>query len=354
MKIKIGIFSFYLYLILFSSHIFAVTLDEKIQKARETEGKAVIKCTPDGKNGGVLPKDAVALLKDGMTLVLMPGSYSSTISIAKNKIILKSEGSGFCDATVKLSGRDCIIKDIYLARFYSNRDIVITDSIISSFSCGSGSTNSGEKIDVYIYNTGLHSFGSQSMNSTIIEMKNCIINGSITCNSKSRISIENSILTSSSNFFSFYNYGNKKGRVALKNNLLFAKSSFGKIKYYAGISKPGSTAVTLKDLKKIWNVVLLGGNILEAPKFLPGNSFFVEPSYITEGKGLIVDEHPFKPVTKKKASVVVKKTVPKPKPVALDDKKKKVDKNIPKKIPTPKPSNKDEDYGFGGIPKPPE
>jgi len=352
MKIKLEILLSCIVLMVISSPLIAGTIKGEVEKAREIKDRKVIKCTPDGKNGGLLPIKAVSLLEDGMTLLLMPGTYSETIEIFKNKIILKSEGNGACYATVKLSGRDCIVKNINLSKLYSTRDIVVIDSLISYFSCGYWNSKNNEKVDVYIYNTGLGALSSISTKNTIVEMKNCVINGSITCNSNLRITIENSILNSSATLFCFYNYENKKGRIALKNNQLFTKSKLGKFVYSVSASKRDAVIFTMKDLKRFWGVVLSGENIIEEPKFLPGNSYFVELSDTTKGKGLIVEEHPFKPESKEKDVVIVKDSEPEKKSeVAVSDTKKEDAKEVKKNHVSPK---KEDDDIFGGIPKPPE
>jgi len=259
------------------SQLASATIQGEVKKAREIKDKTVIKCTPDGKNGGVVPLKAVQLLKDGMTLLLMPGDYQEDIEIFKNKIILKSEGIGKCSATVKMFGRDCIVKNINLSELYSRRDIVVIDSIISYFSCGSWKSNNNEKVDVYIYNTGLNCLSCEGENNTVVEMKNCLVDGSLECNSNLHLNIENSILKSNRTLFVFSDYDNRKGRVTLKNNLLFTTHKLGKIEYSESPKKQGAIALTIKELKRLWSIILSGENIMKEAECLPGSAFFVKP-----------------------------------------------------------------------------
>ena len=349
MKINCKIFICSLLFLGTFSCIIASTIESEVEKARERESKSVIKCTPDGKDGGLTPMTALSRLKDGMTLLLMPGKYEADIEIFKNKIILQSEGKDYCNVKVKLLGRDCVVKNINLEKLISTRDIVVIDSLISSFFCGSWDSKSNEKIDVYIYNTGLRKFDSESSNNIIVGMKNCTINGEINCNSNLRLTIEDSILYSRKTLFRFFDHDSHKGRVVLKNNILFSQNKLGVVEFSDYSKKQGAVALTMKQLKRVWSVMPLGENIIKPLRFIRGNSFFLESSEMGEGKGLLADEHPFKP---EKKSRPVKK-------VTHREKRADHRRLIPKKRPSENKkqqadSKTDEDDGFGGIPKPPE
>ena len=333
------ILSFMLFVFL-AMQLPATTIDSEVAKARAAEGKAVVRCSPDGKNGGLPPAKAVSKLKDGMTLLLMPGKYSSSIEIFSNKIIVTSDSRKLCRATVKLSGRDCVVKNIRLDHLYTKRDTVLVDSIVSFYSCGYWNSKKSEKVDVFIYNTGVGEFSCSSFNNTIVDMKNCVINGAIECNSCLRLNIEDSILYSKNTLFQFSNYENRQGRVTLKNNLLYAVNGLGKIVYSESVRKGLTVAATLNNLKRLWNIVLSGNNRVQAPKFLKNNHYFQAASSPGEGVGLIVDEHPLRPVaTDEKVAdrPKTKKTSPSGKPVK----------------PNIKPIRKKEEE-IGGIPKPPQ
>ena len=298
MKVKL-----FLHLVLFVGFSFSLsagTIINEVKKARSTTSKSIIKCSPDGKDGGFTPLKALSMLKDGMTLFIMPGIYSNTIEVFNDKVIITSDAKGKCSATVKLSGRDCIVKNIYLSYLYSKRDIVVVDSLISYFSCGSWSSNKSEKVDVYIYNTGLSALTSSSSNSTIVDMMHCVVNGPIDCNSNMRLSISDSVLTSATSLFNFSNYDNRKGKVTIKDSLFSAKGGLGKVVYSESSRRTYAPATTLKDLKKLWNITLSGENIVKQPEFISGSLFFQQDSSPGKGKGLIPEEHLFKPVKPKK------------------------------------------------------
>ena len=100
--------------------------------------------------------------------------------------------------------------------------------------------------------------------------------------------------------------------------------------------------MTLKDLKRLWNIVLSGNNGVQEPKFLKGDYYFQDDSSPGKGFGLIVDEHPLKPVARdtgvsdKRPGLKPKTTLP-IKPIK----------------PSIKPIKKKEEE-IGGIPKPPQ
>ena len=349
MKVKL-----FICLVLFCGLSFSLSggaIIYEVEKARSATSKTVIKCSPDGENGGMTPLKALSMLKDGMTLLLLPGVYSDEIEIFNDKVIITSDAKEKCNVTVKVSGRDCIVKDIYLSNLSSKRDIVVVDSLILSFSCGAWSSNKSEKVDVYIYNTGLTRLTSSSSNNTIVEMKNCVVNGSVDCNSNMRLIISESVLTSGALLFRFSNYDNKKGKITIKDSLLSARGGLGKI-VYSGLSRKKNRrmrATTLKELKRLWNITLSGKNIVAQPKFISGSRFFQQDSSPGEGRGLIPEEHPLKPEKRKR---VVEIATPDTDEKKVSDPTEGQDRRRPKKKPRrPKPPPEEE---LGGFPKPPE
>ncbi len=328
-----------------SFSLFASITTKKIQRARLAMSDTIIKCSPYGDNGGFAPAKAISKLKDGMTLFLMPGTYINSIDIVHDKIIVTSAAKGKCNVRLKVSGQDCIIKNINLSGLNSIQDIVIVDSIIGYYSFGTWSSVNNKNVDISLYNTGLGSLYSSGSNRTIVEMKNCVVDGAIHCNSNMTLSIEDSILYSSGLLFNFSNgYNKKQGRITIKDSILFANNALGKVVSPVSSKNKNLPATSMKELKKLWKLIFLGDNIVERPEFVSELHLFQQGVLKGKRKGCIPEEHPFKPI--KRTKVVAqppRRNVP-----------RIINNRVPRRKPivrTPPPPNTDD---FGGLPKPPQ
>ena len=347
-KVKIQIYCSFLLLFFCSSHLFAIGMETAIKKAREAESEGVIVCSPDGKNGE-LPALAVAKLKEGMELRLMPGRYPAEIIIDCNKVIISSEGTEPCYVDLRVRSRSVIVRGINIIGDLSiYRDSIIIDSLINYLKLVGFSK---EKTDLFVYNTGFNYVRSYSSNPINLTMKNCTVKSYFYLRASTRVSIEDSILYSPSILFRVYDYSNKKGRLFLKNNLLYAGSLLANDETSSSSKKTKLSAALLKDLKKVWGAVLVGDNMVAKPAFME-KSYFLTDESIGHGKGLIPDEHP-----KYKKPKVAEKEVSVRKPVPVTAKKVSPPKVRPR-IPTPHkkltpPPSKPLGGGLGGIPTPP-
>jgi len=281
-------------------------------KGRNAVGKGVVRCSPDGKNGGLLPIHALAKLKTGTTFVLMPGRYKGSIEISKNRIIVTSESTRKCEVNLRISGRNCIVRNIWMNDLKTSQDILVLDSVLRSFSSDFSFQNNSRP-NQYIYNTGLNGINTL-LTGMRITLKHCTIISNISYDSQlidywntMYMTITDSILYSSSIVFEFRNYSRRgRGRLTLRNNLIFGNSGIGKLSYSSN-RKTAKVALNLKELKKFRNISL-SKNIMEAPSFQypirDENNNLVE--YATcryflltndspgQGKGIIIDETPFK------------------------------------------------------------
>ena len=342
----------FLILLFLSYEVCAIGMESAVKKAHAVEPKQVILCSPDGKNGGELPAIAIAKLKEGTELKLLPGRYPNDIQINCNKIILSSEGTAPCYCNIKIAARDVIVRNLnHIGELVLYRDTILVDSMLYVLRLVGFSK---EKTDVFIYNTGLNYVRSFTDNAVNLSFKNCTVKGEFYLPVETRVNIEDSILYSPNILFRVNDHSSRKGRLYLKNNLLFAKSGLGK---YGSMSnemhmlKKAKYIITVpKDLKKIWGVVLAGENKMEEPKFIL-KSFFLAEDSPGQGIGLIPDEHPF---YRKPEPVVEKKPVVAPK-VGVVLKPRRPHSLKPNKIQIEKkPSAGLSSGGLGGIPLPPE
>lgn len=238
-----------------------------LANARKAKGKNVVKCSPEGNNGGLIPLKALGQVKRGTELILLPGNYDSSIKIDADRVIISGDGSGSkARVSIILNGKGCIIKNLWAHRITANRDTIIVDSIIDSFYSGyidKGKTSHG------IYNSGLGPINVEYRD-TKVKLENCtVVSGydALDCEQFSKWTINNCILYSNRAVFEFDGYGNKKCRLALRDNLIFGKGGLG-VKNYTNSKSEISQASTFKDLKKMGNVTFLGKNIIEQPIFV--------------------------------------------------------------------------------------
>ena len=335
-----------------SSGVYALTAESQAKKARATEGKTVIRCSPDGKNGTYTPDSMAAEIKDGTTLVLMPGVYKQPITIYRSKVIITSEKPDRCFANISVYGKDCIVKNIYLNYLAIYRNITITDSIINTLYIKNNiNMPKNGKLYLYAYNTAFHQIYTHYTVQLYANLSHSVINGTINWNRNQRALMEKSILYSKGKLISISNYARQKGgRLGIKDCMVYAdtygttKTTNQDIKY----------ARTFKELTRIWNVVPMGELINQKPIFI-GKSPFLAENSPGRGIGLIPEEHPFyeyfknlaiQSSSKKPSTATAKKMPP-----------------IPRKVPPQKPlqpkkqekkTTKEENSPIDCIPQPPE
>ena len=343
-------------LLINSSRLYALTAESQAKKARLTEGTAVIRCSPDGKNGTYTPDSMAAEIKDGTTLILMPGIYKKPITIYRSKVIITAEKPERCIANISIYGKDCIVKNIYLSLLSIYRNTTIIDSIIDSlFIRTKINTPKSGKLSLYVYNTAFHQIYTHYTVQLYANFSHSVINGTINWNRNQRALIEKSILYSKGKLLSISNNPRQKmGRIGIKDCMVYAatygtsKTTNHDVKY----------ARTFKELAKIWNIIPMGEQVLQKPIFI-GNSPFLAKNSPGQGIGLIPDEHPSYDYFKKKATALISK-----KPPATTAKKTPARKEptTPHKRPPTHPqpkkqdkkNTKDDNSPIDCIPQPPE
>ena len=292
------------------------SIDTKAKAARAYEGSVhVIKCGPETAGDVLMPIQALSVLKNGSTLQLMSGNYEGDIVITANKVLIIGDGSGKkCDVDLKISGKGCTIKNIWLDDILANNNLIVVDSIFSTLR--SGYDNQGRsKLDIAVFNTCLTSIQSSWDNSKIT-LKNCTLvsewGGSmcpIECNSTMRLTIINSILYAPSILFRFSDYSGRarsRGKLILDGCVVFGKSGLGRVGYSSSSGKK-KLALNLKELKRIGNVAFKRGTKMQMPKFINQAKFSnsgssrmgrITPKYFIltkdspgKGKGVNVEEN---------------------------------------------------------------
>lgn len=283
-----------------------ITYAGELENAREAKGKTVIKCSPDGKNGGLILLRAIDQLKRGSELIILPGSYDSTINIDEDRVIISGDGSGKkANVSINLTGKDCIVRNLWANNVTAVNDCIVVDSIISDFSTGYSGKG---KVKSAMYNTGLCSINTDYRDIRM-KIENCtfISEGTILdCEQNTRWTITNSIFYSNQSVFRFDGYGRKKAKLSLKDNLIFGKTALG-IKEYVDSGSDKSSASSLKELKKLASVTLKGKNIVEKPEFAEPVTFIgdhafyswrMSPKYLMQkpdspgkGKGIDINEN---------------------------------------------------------------
>ena len=189
--------------------VFGLSLSAgELENARKAKGKTVIKCSPDGKNGGLIPIKALSQLKKGMTLMLLPGEYESEIIISPNKVIITSDQTGKCDVSIQIKGKGCIVKNIWIHGIEADGDTIVVDSILDRFRSGS---QERRKLSHALYNTGIGRMRC-GYRDTKFKLKNC----TVVCNEAaiegeqfSKWSFEKCILFSNETVFRIDGWGNK-------------------------------------------------------------------------------------------------------------------------------------------------
>jgi hypothetical protein len=105
--------------------------DVQAARARAATGNQLIKCSPDGGSDTISVAEAVRLLKPGDTLQLHPGRYESPLIISHDKVIIEGGTRGYCEVKIELSGKNCVIRNLWANHLELVRSAIIVDSIFN-------------------------------------------------------------------------------------------------------------------------------------------------------------------------------------------------------------------------------
>ena len=127
-------FLFFLLMPLFLQNTLNADAERNIKKARVENSEPTLKCGPSESEGVITPSKLPGELKKGMTILLMPGKYEyDEIGINTDKVVITGEPGRYCDVKVVVSGKDCVIKNLWVREIRSEGNTVFIDSIVSNF-----------------------------------------------------------------------------------------------------------------------------------------------------------------------------------------------------------------------------
>ena len=104
-----------------------------LSNARKVKPSRTIICSSDGEGGGVAVIKALSELKKGMGLKLLPGDYESEIRITQDKIIITGDPTKPCNVMLKIYGKGCVVKNLWVRKLSASNSVVILDSLIDFF-----------------------------------------------------------------------------------------------------------------------------------------------------------------------------------------------------------------------------
>jgi len=326
-----------------------------LESYRALKSNTVIKCSPDGKNGGDLPINALQMLKKGMTLMILPGEYKSPIIVSEDKIIITSDGSGKkCKLELKIRGDKCLVKDAYISYINSQEDLAIIDSFIDFFS---GRATAKSKPNYEFFNSCFKRINSSYYASKFKIIDCSIINNAtaLRCSVNSSWDIKNSIIYSISTPLSFSIEGKRKTKMILRDSLIFGKTSLA-------TKGESEQALDPKELKKLAKISVIGDTLFKMPIFeneikqrrnrANTSMYFIatpavfrlKPDSPGVGKGVVYEQNFF--FKKHEKTIKVKKQQP---PKKLNKRRKDLVRK-PKIKQRKKKFQDEEDDEFGGIP----
>jgi len=283
--------SFFIFLLTF----FIININAKnyekearnILKKEVSEDRTII-CSPDGRDGSLKPAQAMGKLKTRGKLILLPGKYPGELEISKDKITIEGVPGKKSDLSIKILGKDCIIKNIWMNRLSLSRDATVVNSLLSDIYCSYSNRNNNTKIKIlnsmlsHIYCSGYEKLNVIIANSTIYHSSSSYC---IYASYDSDIEIYNSILNSKTKIFNFYTYSRKECKLKLENNLMFAEMSLGSTNTYSS-SKKSLIVYELKNLKKICRLRCDSKTKFEPIEFkTPITSYYLKPE-----NSLLLDE----------------------------------------------------------------
>lgn len=274
-------------------------IETQAMRIRTTQGKQVIKCSPDGGGEWFPPMTALQKIKRGDVLRLAPGLYPAALTIDVDNIIIEGDPErdlGGATVSIKMNANDCSIRSLRVQHldlsnscnivdsvvsfvyFYPNREqrkkykMFFANSIIGRTSFYSGDCDL--QMDFYrctLYNNGK----DPSSDSALIDM-----------NGKTNLSLEKCVLYGSKCLVIDGDWGGKV-RMSIDTSLLFGIDSIAREEtdYGKGRSK-GSTDVarTLKDIRKVCagTVNIKGQCLVEKPQFTE-DIFFTSICHASSG-----------------------------------------------------------------------
>ena len=223
-----------------------------------------IKCSAQKKQDMLSPSQALGELSKGDELVLASENYSGQIVITTDKTIITGDEKGRINASIKILGKGCIIRNIWVRSLIVEKSVVVVNSIIENFY--SNNLKKG-KFNHIIYNTALGRLVNLNRDAKIT-CKNCVgrnLKSVFKINNRTKLILEDSIFQSYNYVFELQNRGTIKCKLSLDGTYLYGTSGIA-VDTSARV-RSRSIAHTLKELKKVSNLTLHGSNKIKKIAF---------------------------------------------------------------------------------------
>ena len=271
------IFLFFLLIPLFLQSALNADAERNIKKARAENSEPTLKCGPSESEGVVTPAKLPGELKKGMTILLLPGKYEyQEIGVSADKVVIMGEPGRYCDVRVVVSGKDCVVKNLWVREVRTEVNPIFIDSIISRFVTEKSDTAEIVFDNCCIGPTNIYSPGKK------LVYRNCTL-----CGTEELFSVNGGefdfgkcILYSRNLLFQLRDSASRV-KIAITNSVAFAKNNFAadrEMKMIAGKSgdvKKSKLSCTLVMKKVLEEKPILrlevGESDRDLPDWWPGN-----------------------------------------------------------------------------------
>ena len=226
---------------------------------------SVIRCSPSGNSKGALPPSKVFhILSRNQELQLLPGNYSGIIVVGKDKVAVSGDGTGKCNAALRITSKNCIVRDLWIKKLIIQNNLVVVNSVIDFVQ--SENKHKGSQTVVF-YNCCIRKVDNHS-NDTKMIFSNCTFrNGGpvFDINTKTKLVFNDSVLDSGQFVFSLLTARAKKAKIYFKNSYMYGLSGLAVDSLMRNKNVPA--AYSVKELRKLVNFNYTGAGPLKKAFF---------------------------------------------------------------------------------------
>jgi hypothetical protein len=228
-----------------------------VSDAIEMKPSSIIKCSPSGNSNGALsPSRAFHILKRNQELQLLSGNYMGVVVVGKNKIIVSGDGKGKCNAVLRITSKDCVVRNLWIKRLIVQSNLVVLNSVIDFVQ--SENRHKGNQTVVF-YNCCIRQVVNHNNDVKLVFINCTFRNGGAVfdINSKTRLLFNDCVLDSGQFVFSIINSRTKKSKIYFKNSYMHGLSG---IAVDSLMRKKSSVpaAYSIKEFKKMVNFNFTG------------------------------------------------------------------------------------------------
>jgi hypothetical protein len=256
--------------------VHADAYDVQAAKARAATGSLVVKCSPGGGGDTVSVAEALRLLKPGCVLQLYPGHYDSALIISTDKVIIEGgTPRGYCEATIELSGKNCIIRNLWANQLELNRDAIVVDSVFNYVQ----TSYDQAKTECVLYNSCCRAIYLGDNRNTLAIIGSTVRQSAGSCFAIASwrggtFKFRDSVI--SAKHIAFRIAGNPK--IEIDNCLIFGDAGLAKEDTF-NAKKKGAVAMDLAGFKKLAKCRAKGELIADLPKFKRPSRFSHDIGY---------------------------------------------------------------------------